>query len=140
MRRITTKEVREVAHALARELMKWDEPIPDFDTRRPGILEACIAEPFQTYDGKQLHRGTTRKLTVLFYLMIKDHPFQNGNKRIAMTTLFYALHREGYWMHISNEKFYRFAKWVAASDPQLREEIMATIEEFLRKNVVRRSQ
>jgi len=35
-----------------------------------------------------LYPTLVSKASFLFYLMIKNHPFQNGNKRIAITTLF----------------------------------------------------
>jgi len=136
MDRLTVAEVEEVAHRLAREALAWDEPIPEFKTRRPGILEGSIAVPFQTFDGKLLYRGTIPKLAILFYVMIKDHPFQNGNKRIAMTTLFYLLFRDRKWLRVSDEKLYRFAQSVAGSDVQLKEEEVARIEQFLRRNII----
>ncbi|MCX6785530.1 MAG: Fic family protein [Candidatus Komeilibacteria bacterium] len=52
-----------------------------------------MEQPYQTFGGKQLYPGLIKKSAILFYLMIKNHPFQNGNKRIAMTTLFYFLYK-----------------------------------------------
>lgn len=47
--------------------------------------------------------------------MIKNHPFQNGNKRIAMTTLFYALYINDLWIKVTNQELYNFAVWIAES-------------------------
>lgn len=44
-------EVEYTAYQLAKELMTWDEPIPDFGSRFPNILESCLLVPFQTYGG-----------------------------------------------------------------------------------------
>ena len=90
---ITIIEVEYVAFRLARETMSWDEKIPDFSSRYHGKLESCLATPFQGFGGKKFYKGLIDKVAVLFYLMIKNHPFENGNKRIAMTTLFYFLHK-----------------------------------------------
>jgi prophage maintenance system killer protein len=90
--RITIKNVQYVAHILAQKTMQWSEPIPDFGTRYTDSLERSIEAPFQSFGGKQLYPGLIKKAAILFYLMIKNHPFQNGNKRIAMTTLFYFLY------------------------------------------------
>ncbi len=42
LRPITIGEVEFLAYRLAKELMEWDEPIPDFRTRFPGKLESCL--------------------------------------------------------------------------------------------------
>lgn len=132
MKTITITEVEYVAHTLARELMHWDEPIPDFGSRFPNILESCLKVPFQTFAGKKLYKGLNEKTAVLFYLMIKNHPFQNGNKRIAMTTLFYFLHKNKKWMTVDNQELYNFVKWVAASNPKLKDETVAAIQKFVK--------
>ena len=88
MKKVSITEAEYVAHELAVKTMLWDEPIPSFETRYPNVLEKCLTLPFQRYNGKYLYKGFKKKTSVLFYLMIKNHPFQNGTKRIAMTTLF----------------------------------------------------
>ncbi len=68
---------------------------------------------------------------MLFYLMIKNHPFQNGNKRIAMTTLFVFLYMNKKWIEINDQELYNFAVWVASSPARLKEETIAAIEKTL---------
>lgn len=111
--------------------MEWDEPIPPFETRFPEKLEGAINAPFQTYAGRSLYRGIFAKAATLFYFMIKDHPFQNGNKRIAVTTLLYFLYSNGWWISVSNDTLYEFAKSVANSDPKLKEATLLMIQGFL---------
>ena len=84
---ITIAEVEYLAFQLAKEHLAFDEPIPDFTTRFPNRLESCVLTPFQTFSGKALYPTLVAKAGILFYLMIKNHPFQNGNKRIAITPL-----------------------------------------------------
>ncbi|OGI26205.1 MAG: hypothetical protein A3J76_01290 [Candidatus Moranbacteria bacterium RBG_13_45_13] len=128
---ITILEVEYVAHRLARETMKWDEPIPDFGSRFPGKLESCLAVPFQSFAGKFFYKGLVGKAAILFYLMVKNHPFENGNKRIAMTALFYFLRKNKKWLRVDNQELYNFAKWVAESNPKLKNETVAAIRKFL---------
>ena len=132
MKGITITEVEYVAHALAKETMGWGEPIPAFASRFPNILESCLAVPFQTFGKKVLYKGLIEKAATLFYLMIKNHPFENGNKRIAMTTLFYFLYKNKKWLRVDNRELYNFAKWVAESNPKLKEETVAATEKFVR--------
>jgi death on curing protein len=128
---ITILEVEYIAYRLAKETMKWDEPIPDFGSRFPGKLESCLAVPFQSFGGKLFYKGFIGKASILFYLMVKNHPFENGNKRIAMTTLLHFLRKNKKWLRVDNQEFYNFARWVAESNPKLKEETIAAIRKFL---------
>jgi len=130
-RRISVADVEYAAFRLAEELMAWDEPIPPFETRFPAKLESSINAPFQTYARKPLYRGVFGKAAALFYFMIKDHPFQNGNKRIAIATLLYFLYSNGWWISVSNDALYAFAKEVASSKPVLKDATLRMIENFL---------
>ena len=84
-------EVEYVAFRIAQKYMDYNEPIPKFSSRYPRILESCLATPFQKFSKRELYRGLENKAAILFYLLIKNHPFQNGNKRIAMTSLHFIL-------------------------------------------------
>ncbi len=128
---ISITEVELIAYQLAEKLLKFDEPIPEFGTRFPSILESCIATPFQKFDGKFLYEGLVKKASVLFYLMIKNHPFKNGNKRIAMMSMLYLLHKNEKWIESDNQVLYNFAKWVASSDPSVKDATVSAIEKFI---------
>ena len=119
------------AYTLAKETMTWTEPIPDFSTRYTNSLERSIEAPFQTFGGKQLYPSLLKKASILFYLMIKNHPFQNGNKRLAMTTLFIFLFQNEKWLKVDNQELYNFARWVAESNAKLKEDTVRAIETFL---------
>ena len=136
MKPLTIAEVEYVAHSLAREMMSWDEPIPDFGTRRPNILEGWLMSPFQSFGGKNLYKGFIGKAAILFYLMVKNHPFQNGNKRIAITTTLYFLYRNKKWLRVNNQELYNFAKWVAESNPKLKEETARATEKFIKTYLI----
>jgi prophage maintenance system killer protein len=132
---ITIKEVEYLAFRLAREHYTFDEPIPDFSTRLPNILESCVVTPFQQFGGKRLYPTLISTAAILFYLMIKNHPFQNGNKRIAMTTLLTFLHKNSKWLRADIEEFYNFTIWIAQSPSGSMEHAVAAIEQFIRKHL-----
>lgn len=136
MHTLSLQEIKGIAFKLAQETMTWNEPIPDFETRFPNILESCLATPFQTFDKKLLYKGLVEKAAVLFYLMIKNHPFSNGNKRIAVTTLLVFLSLNGKWIKVSNQELYNFAVWVAGSPPQVMDQAVDAIGNFIEKNMV----
>jgi len=137
MRIITLREVEYVAFRLAREMLAFDEPIPDFSTRFPHILESCLAAPFQSFSKRPLYAGLISKASMLFYLMIKNHPFQNGNKRIAMTTLFVFLYLNGKWIEADTQELYNFTVWIAQSPPRFKDETVQAIGKFLRIHLVK---
>jgi death on curing protein len=134
---ISITEVKYVAYRLAQEMMGWNEPIPDFSGRFPRVLESCLSAPFQTYGNRVLYKGLEEKAAILFYLMVKNHPFANGNKRIAITTVLYLLYKNGRWLRVNQLDFYNFAKWVAESLPQFKEETVSAIAKFIKSNLVK---
>lgn len=122
---------------LAKEMLSYNEPIPDFATRLPNALESCLAVPFQSFGGKNLYPSLVSKAAILFYLLIKNHPFQNGNKRIAMTTLFVFLHKNKKWLKIDTQELYNFTVWIASSPPRLKAEAVKGIEKFIKSYMVK---
>lgn len=136
MKRLTVEEVKYMSHSLVRRTMAQKEPIPEFESRFPNILEECAGAPYQTYGDKQLYRTLIDKVAILFYLMIKNHPFENGNKRVAVTTLLFVLWREGKWIKVSPIELYNFSRWIAASPPKLKDDVVNAIKRFIRMNLV----
>lgn len=136
MKPISLKEVEYLAHRLAKELMEFDEPIPDFSTRFPRVLESCLAVPFQQFDRKYVYHGLVEKASMLLYLMIKNHPFQNGNKRIAMTTLFVFLYKNKKGLKVDQQEMYNFTMWVAQSPAKLKDSVIDGINKFINSYLV----
>lgn len=132
LRKLTIAEVEYLAHRLAAEIMAWDEPIPKFGTRFPNVLESCLATPFQSFDKRALYKGLIEKASILFYLMVKNHPFENGNKRIAVTALMVFLYKNKKWLEVDDQELYNFAVWIAQSNPKLKKETIAAIEKFIK--------
>ena len=136
MKFITVTVVEYVAFTLAREMLAFDEPIPDFSSRFPSILESCLATPFQKFSRKSLYPTLVAKASILFYLLIKNHPFQNGNKRIAMTTLMVFLYRNKRWIKVDTQELYNFTVWVAQSPRTVKNETVKAIQKFLKTHLV----
>jgi death on curing protein len=135
IKRITIREVEHITFNMAQELLSFNEPIPDFSTRSPNILESCLATPFQTFGGKFLYPGFLTRASMLFYLMIKNHPFENGNKRIAITTLLTFLFANNKWLVADIQELYNFTVWIAQSPAQFKDEAVKAIEKFLKRHV-----
>ena len=135
MQELSVTEVEETAFQLAREHLTFDEPIPDFSLRYPNILESCLAVPFRRFYGQPAYPTLVAKASILFYLMVKDHPFQNGNKRIAITTLLAFLSKNGKWLKVDLDLLYRFTVWVAQSKPEDKDFVLAATRELLERHL-----
>ena len=135
MKVITIAEVEYLAFKLAKEHLSFDEPIPDFSTRFPNVLESCVLTPFQSFSRKALYPTLIARAGILFYLMIKNHPFQNGNKRIAITTLLVFLFNNGKWLKADNQELFNFTIWVAQSPSYFKEQVVSAIEKFIRDHL-----
>jgi death-on-curing family protein len=133
---ITIAEIEYTAFRLAEKFMTWNEPIPDFGSRFPNVLESCINQPFIRFGGKDLYRGIIGKASILFYLMIKNHPFLNGNKRIAVMSLLYFLYKNDKWLNIDSMNLYSFARDVAKSDRKSRERITIHIQDLIKRHLI----
>ena len=131
LKRPTITEAEYIAHRLAQELMEYGEPIPPFDTRFPDRLESCLQTPFQTYRRKSLYPTFDRKAAVLFYLLIKNHPFQNGNKRVAVIMLIYFLYTNGRRLKVGNRELYEFAREIAGSAAGEKDVVIEKISTFI---------
>ncbi len=130
---LTIKEIEFSAYELAVQLLTGSEPIPPFSTRYPEVLERCVYSPQQTFDKKDMYPTLYKKASILFYTLIKNHPFKNGNKRIALTSLILFLEKNGYTITIDSVRIYRFTLWIAESDASLKSSVLEIIEEFIKK-------
>lgn len=137
IKQISIELIELVAHQLAIETMSWDESIPAFDSRFLNKLESCIITPFQKFNKLLLYKGLTGKAAILFYLLIKNHPFQNGNKRIAVTTLLIFLYLNNKWLSIDNTQLYKLALFVAESPAEAKDEMIVFLERIIKRHCVK---
>jgi len=135
IKQLLVDEVEDIAFRIAQEHLRFDEPIPDFKTRYPNTLEACLGTPFLRAFGKNPYRSLVAKASILFYLLIKRHPFLNGNKRIAITTLLIFLLKNGKWLKTDVSDLYNFTIWVAESKSEDKEHIVISIEGFIHRHL-----
>jgi death-on-curing protein len=48
-----------------------------------GALEAALAQPRMTFDGVDLYASPVEKAAALAFSLVMNHPFLDGNKRVA---------------------------------------------------------
>lgn len=71
-------------------------------------LESAVATPRQTMFGQELYPDLLSKATILVFLLIKNHPFVDGNKRTGLFALFEFLERNGHTIVAPGDELYQF--------------------------------
>jgi death on curing protein len=49
-----------------------------------GLLESALAMPFQSFGGAYVHDGLFEQAAAYLFHLCKNHPFVDGNKRVAL--------------------------------------------------------
>lgn len=131
---------REIIHRLAQSFFtEYKEPIPSFEQHNPALLDSALSLAKATYGGIELYPTLADKAAVMFYALIKNHPFANGNKRIATTALLVFLYLNGQWLESEQEGVYQWAVDIAQSATNEREQILKKLTRWLYKNSTNRS-
>jgi death-on-curing protein len=85
------------------------------EMRDLGLLESALATPKQTMFGDDLYPDLASKAAILLYLLIKNHPFVDGNKRTGFLCVLRFLEVNGYGLAASDDELYQFTLDVATS-------------------------
>ncbi len=108
-----------------------------FGQEYAGKFEGIISGLYQTYTGKQLYASMAEKAAHLLYFAVKDHPFVDGNKRIAAFLFVYFLDRNNYSrkasgeMKISENALVALVLLLAISNPKEKEVMVDIITNLI---------
>jgi len=79
---ITSRDLYQGLAKLKKELMDREEASEIFSQEKtPGNLEGIIGNIFQAVFGREVYETIEEKAAHLLYFVIKNHPFNDGNKR-----------------------------------------------------------
>ena len=96
-----------------------------------GLLESALARPFATFDGKDLYPNAIDKASAILESIVINHPFIDGNKRIAYVLMRLILLENDADISATQEEKYKFV--LAASKGKYRfEEIKNWIQSNLK--------
>ena len=108
-----------------------------FGKPRGDAFDSSLGAISQTFDGKDVYSTTAEKAANLLYLVIKDHPFYDGNKRIGallfvvfLTINDYHLTKNGE-TKISDRALTALALLIAESNPSEKGLLVALICKLL---------
>ena len=75
--------------------LKFNQESSLFAVERNKGLESIIGNIYQTFGGKDVYKSIEEKGANFLYLVVKNHVFADGNKRIAATLFIYFLNFYG---------------------------------------------
>ena len=85
----------------------------DAGLRERGLLESATAMPRSTFDGSELHVGLAEKAAAYHYHLCANHPFVDGNKRVAVAAAEVFLIINGHELSASDEEIEELTLGVA---------------------------
>lgn len=102
-----------------------------FGNERNQQLQSILANLDQTMFGEELYKSVEEKAANLLYMVIKDHPFSDGNKRIGSFLFVLYLQLNKLNTNINNIGLTSLALLVAESDPTQKDLIVRLIINLL---------
>ena len=105
-----------------------------FGNERNDQLQSILSNLDQTMFGEELYRSVEEKAANLFYLVIKDHPFSDGNKRIGSFLFLLYIQLNKLPLKIDNIGLTALALLIAESDPQQKDLLTRLIINLLVPN------
>ena len=116
--------------------LKYNEKSNLFALERNHGLKSIINDIYQTFDGKDVYDSTFEKAANFLYMVVKNHVFIDGNKRIAAALFIYflqfynLLYIDGKQI-IDNNTLTALTLLIAESNPKEKDIIIDLIMNFL---------
>lgn len=130
-RKIEYKECMNIINKL-----RFNEESSLFALERDRGLESIIGNIYQSFDGQDIYKSIEEKGANFLYLIVKNHVFADGNKRIAATLFIYflnfyqILYKDGIQV-IDNNTLAALTLLIAESNPKEKEVIIDLVVNFL---------
>ena len=92
--------------------------------RSADLLYSALSRQCVCFNGRKKYTEPIDICSTLFYGMVKNHSFSDGNKRTALLTLLYQLNLYGYYPNSTKKSFEKLVVAVAANElPELLREL-----------------
>lgn len=116
--------------------LRFNEESSLFALERDKGLESIIGNIYQSFAGQDIYKSIEEKGANFLYLIVKNHVFADGNKRIAATLFIYflnfygILYKEGI-QTIDNNTLTALTLLIAESNPKEKDVIIDLVINFL---------
>ena len=84
--------------------------------RDRGLIESAVNAPFQTFGGQSLYPSLFDKAARLFYGLVKNHGFVDGNKRVAVHALLVFLRVNSFDLRADDDELFQVTMETAAGN------------------------
>ena len=116
--------------------LRFNEESSLFAIERERGLESIIGNIYQSFSGQDIYKSIEEKGANFLYLIVKNHVFTDGNKRIAATLFIYFLNFYGILYKngqqtIDNNTLTALTLLIAESNPKEKEIIIDLVMNFL---------
>lgn len=116
--------------------LRFNEESSLFAVERDKGLESIIGNIYQSFDGQDIYKSIEEKAANFLYLIVKNHVFADGNKRIAATLFIYFLNFYGILYKngkqtIDNNTLAALTLLIAESNPKEKDVIIDLVMNFL---------
>ena len=116
--------------------LRFNEESSLFAVERDKGLESIIGNIYQSFDGQDIYKSIEEKAANFLYLIVKNHVFADGNKRIAATLFVYFLNFYGILYKngkqtIDNNTLAALTLLIAESNPKEKDVIIDLVMNFL---------
>ena len=74
--------------------------------RGPELLESAVVHPRMTVGGKPAYRTIFDKAAAYGFHLCRNHPFIDGNKRVAFVAMYILLQKNGWTLNAPEEDAY----------------------------------
>lgn len=98
------EDCKQVIREIKKELISKKEASGLFGQGTGKGFEGIVKNLYQTFGNKELYKTIEDKAAHLLYFTIKDHPFTDGNKRIASFLFVYFLDKNDYLYRKNKER------------------------------------
>ncbi|MFH0740068.1 MAG: RhuM family protein [bacterium] len=102
--KLSYEVARSIIGEIKNNLLDKKEASDLFGQEYEGKMQGVVGAIYQAFGGKDLYPSIEEKAAHLLYFTIKDHPFVDGNKRIASFLFVYFLDKNKYLYKASGEK------------------------------------
>ena len=116
--------------------LRFNEESDIFAIERNKGLEAIIGNIYQTFDGVDVYKSVEEKAANFLYMIVKNHVFVDGNKRIAATLFIYflsfydILYKDNNQV-VDNNTLASLTLLIAQSNPKEKEVMIDLVMNFL---------
>lgn len=134
--RATYEEAMEAIHLLQEKFGSGDL----FGNEKDQSFKSSINTIYQTFGGEELYPSIEEKAAMLLYLVIKNHSFSDGNKRIAAFLFLWFLEKNGILYKsdgsklIGNNTLVALTLMIAESRTEEKDVIVKVVINLINKN------